>query len=117
ARDVVWHGRVLDNGSHICIGAYVETLRLLETVGVDVAAIFDRRPLTLVDCAGNGLRMRPGPPLRAFAIAVLTRRGWTWHERFALLAVAARWRRAAFRCDPQATVATLTASLPVTVRA
>jgi protoporphyrinogen oxidase len=21
ARDVVWHGRVLDNGAHICIGA------------------------------------------------------------------------------------------------
>ena len=117
ARDVAWHGRVLDNGSHICIGAYVETLRLLETVGVDVAATFDRRPLTLVDCAGNGLRMRPGPPLRAFAIAVLTRRGWSWRERFALLATASRWRRAAFRCDPQATVGALTASLPAAVRA
>ena len=117
ARDVAWHGRVLDNGSHICIGAYVETLRLLETVGVDVAATFDRRPLTLVDCAGNGLRMRPGPPLRAFAIAVLTRRGWSWRQRFALLALASRWQRAGFRCDPHATVAALTASLPVAVRA
>ena len=117
ARNVAWHGRVLDNGLHICIGAYVETLRLLETIGVDVAATFDRRPLTLADCAGNGLRMRPGPPLRAFAIAVLTRRGWSWRERFALLAIASRWQRAAFRCDPHATVATLTASLPVTVRA
>ena len=27
ARDVVSHGGVLDNGQHICIGAYVETLR------------------------------------------------------------------------------------------
>src|SRR5690349_21454812 len=115
ARDVAWHGRVLDNGSHICIGAYVETLRLLETVGVDVAAAFDRRPLTLVDCAGNGLRMRPGPPLRAFALAVLTRRGWSWRERFALLALAARWQRAEFRCDLRATVGALTASLPVAV--
>jgi len=116
ARDVAWHGRVFDNGSHICIGAYVETLRILETVGVDVAATFDRRPLTLVDCTGNGLRMRPGPPLRAFAIAALTRRGWSWRERFALLAIASRWQRAGFRCDPSATVAALTVSLPGAVR-
>jgi squalene-associated FAD-dependent desaturase len=117
ARDVVWHGRVLDNGSHICIGAYVETLRLLAIVGVDEAATFDRRPLTLVDCAGRGLRMRPGAPLVAFARAVLTRRGWSWRERIALLAIAARWRRAGFRCDPAVTVAALTASLPEAVRA
>ncbi|MBV9889788.1 MAG: FAD-dependent oxidoreductase, partial [Rhizobacter sp.] len=117
ARDVAWHGRVLDNGSHICIGAYVETLRLLEVVGVDVAATFDRRPLTLVDCAGNGLRMRAGPPLWAFALAVLRRRGWTWRDRFALLALASRWQRAGFRCDPGASVGTLTASLPAAVRA
>lgn len=116
ARDVAWHGRVVDNGSHICIGAYVETLRLLAAIGVDVAATFDRRPLTLVDCVGNGLRMRPGPPSRAFALAVLSRRGWSWRERVALLAIAARWRRAGFRCDPRATVAALTASLPAAVR-
>ena len=29
ARDVVSHGGDLDNGQHICIGAYRETLRLL----------------------------------------------------------------------------------------
>jgi len=117
ARDVAWHGRVVDNGSHICIGAYVETLRLLATVGVDVAATFDRRPLTLVDGKGRGLRMRAGAPLPAFARAVLGRRGWSWRERFALLRIAGRWRRAGFRCAEGATVAGLTASLPAAVRA
>jgi squalene-associated FAD-dependent desaturase len=117
ARDVVWHGRVLDNGAHICIGAYVETLRLLRTVGVDVAATFARTPLTLVDGEGKGLRMRDGPPLRAFALAVLRRRGWSWRDRFALLRTAARWQRAGFRCPPGATVAVLTAALPAAVRA
>lgn len=116
ARDVVWHGRVLDNGAHICIGAYVETLRLLRTVGVDAAATFARMPLTLVDGEGKGLRMRAGPPLRAFARAVLGRRGWSWRERFALLRTAARWHRAGFRCTPGATVAVLTAALPAAVR-
>jgi len=117
ARDVAWHGRVLDNGSHICIGAYVETLRLLRMVGVDEASAFLRRPLTLVDCAGNGLRLGAGPPLRAFAIAVLGRRGWSLRERLALLRTAGRWRRAGFRCAAEETVAALTRSLPPAVRA
>ncbi|MDQ6638379.1 MAG: FAD-dependent oxidoreductase, partial [Pseudomonadota bacterium] len=56
ARDVVSHGGVLDNGQHICIGAYVETLRLLREVGVDEKAVFARMPLTLVDAEGRGLR-------------------------------------------------------------
>src|SRR5204863_5361624 len=91
ARDVAWHGRVLDNGSHICIGAYVETLRLLRAVGVDEASVFQRQPLTLVDADGRGLRMRAGAPLPAFALAVLRRRGWSWRARIALLRTAARW--------------------------
>jgi len=117
ARDVAWHGRVLDNGSHICIGAYVDTLRLLQTVGVDAATTFDRRPLSLVDCSGRGLRMRAGAPIAAFALAVLRRRGWSWRERIALLRMAMRWRRAGFRCHEDDTVAALTAPLPSAVRA
>ena len=61
--------------------------------------------------------MRAGAPIRAFALAVLGRRGWTWRERIALLRIAARWRRAGFRCDANDTVAALTASLPSAVRA
>ena len=34
ARDVVSHGGDLDNGQHICIGAYAETLRVMAAVGV-----------------------------------------------------------------------------------
>ena len=116
ARDVVSHGAVLDNGAHICIGAYVETLRLLGIVGVDVRAAFLREPLRLVDADGAGLRMRGGPALAAFVLAVLGRRGWSWGERVALLRVAARWRRDGFRCAPERTVADLSAELPPRVR-
>ncbi len=101
ARDVISHGMVLDNGAHICIGAYAETLRLLRTVGVDEDAAFLRRPLTLVDADGFGLRMGSGPPLPAFVLAVLGRRGWRWRDRIALLRVASAWRRAGFRCAPE----------------
>jgi hydroxysqualene dehydroxylase len=116
ARDVVSHGRVLDNGQHICIGAYVETLRLMRRVGVAEHDAFERLPLTLVDAAGRGLRLRPGAPLPAFARAVLGRRGWSWRERFTLLRVASRWRRNGFVCASGDTVADLAADLPSRVR-
>ena len=35
ARRVEIHGHTLDNGQHILVGAYRETLRLLNTVGAD----------------------------------------------------------------------------------
>lgn len=116
ARDVVSHGGVLDNGAHICIGAYRETLRLLREIGVAEKDVFERLPLTLVDAEGRGLRMRGGAPLPAFALAVLGRRGWSWRERFALLRVASRWRGAGFRAMPGETVADLAADLPPAVR-
>lgn len=117
ARDVVSHGEVLDNGQHICIGAYSETLRLLRDLGVGEGEAFLRKPLTLVDAAGQGLRLRRGPTLPAFAWATLGRTGWPWRDRLALLAVAGRWRRSGFRCAPHCTVADLSADLPGTVRA
>jgi squalene-associated FAD-dependent desaturase len=116
ARDVVSHGTVLDNGQHICIGAYVETLRLMSLVGVAAADAFERLPLTLVDAEGHGLRLKPGAALPAFARAVLGRAGWSWRERFMLLRVASRWRRGGFVCAPGDTVADLAADLPGRVR-
>src|SRR5206468_12374596 len=116
ARDVVWNGGNLDNGQHICIGAYRETLRLLGEVGVAETAAFQRLPLTLVDAEGRGLRMRGGAPLAAFAWAVVGRRGWSWRERIALLRVASRWRRSGFRAPPGATVGDLALDLPAAVR-
>lgn len=41
------HG-LLDNGQHILIGAYQETLQLLNTVGVDIGQAFRRLPLSIV---------------------------------------------------------------------
>ena len=38
ARRVVHQGLALDNGQHILIGAYRDTLQLLHTVGVDTEA-------------------------------------------------------------------------------
>ncbi|GAP35596.1 phytoene desaturase, pro-zeta-carotene producing [Piscinibacter sakaiensis] len=106
----------LDNGQHILIGAYRETLDLMQRVGADPQALLLRRPLALVPAEGPGLVLRPGPPVAAFVRAVLAHRGWGWAERLALLRAALRWRLAGFRCDPGLDVARLTAALPARVR-
>ncbi|MGZ5204783.1 MAG: hydroxysqualene dehydroxylase HpnE [Caldimonas sp.] len=116
ARDLAAPGEGLDNGQHICIGAYSETLRLLAQVGVAESAAFLRLPLRLVDAYGFGLILAPGRSMPAFARAVLGRRGWRWRDRFALLRTAFGWARDGFACAPGASVADLAAGLPDAVR-
>lgn len=116
ARGVVSHGTMLDNGMHICIGAYVETLSLMSALGVAESTAFLRMPLTLVDAAGRGLRARAGPPAIAFALAVLRRADWRWRDRLGLLHRAARWQLGGFRCPAEATVADLCNGLSEAVR-
>jgi len=106
----------LDNGQHICIGAYSETLRLMAAVGMAEGDAFLRLPLRLVDARGLGLRLPPGRAMPAFARATLGRRGWSWRDRFALLRTAAGWARGGFACPPATTVAELAARLPEAVR-
>ena len=116
ARDAAGADAGLDNGQHICIGAYSETLSVLARVGVAEADGFLRLPLRLVDAQGFGLCLPAGAPMPAFARAVLGRRGWSWRDRFALLATAFDWKRRGFACAPEATVADLVAGLPASVR-
>ena len=112
AREVRSDGLALDNGQHILIGAYVETLRLMRTVGVDLDAVLLRTPLRLVEPDGRGLLLPPGPPLLAFARGVWSRTGWSVADRLALLAAATGWALRGFRCAPHLTVAGLTHALP-----
>jgi squalene-associated FAD-dependent desaturase len=116
AREVGVQGLALDNGQHILIGAYARTLALMQTVGCDLAAGFDRRPLELRYPDGRGLRMPPGPPWLGFGRAVWSAQGWKLRDRLALMAAAARWALMGFRCDPALTVDALCAGLPPPVR-
>ncbi|HLO61704.1 MAG TPA: FAD-dependent oxidoreductase, partial [Azonexus sp.] len=51
ARSASVDGRVLDNGQHILLGAYRDTLALMRQVGADPDQLFDRRPLRVIDNA------------------------------------------------------------------
>jgi hydroxysqualene dehydroxylase len=63
ARSVEIDGRTLDNGQHILLGAYRETLALMRKVGADPELLFERRPLQVVDPGGFqlALPMLPAP--------------------------------------------------------
>ncbi len=117
ARAVTHDGFVLDNGQHILIGAYRETLALMRSVGAEPDALLDRRPLSLTDPQGRGLALRRGPAVPAFVRAVLALTAWPLSERLALLATALRWRLGGFRAEPQRTVADLVSALPARVQA
>ena len=112
ARSTFQDGLDLDNGQHILIGAYRETLALMRQVGVDVDQGFWRQPLALVSPDGAGLRLPGGPAVPAFVRGVL---GWPelpWRARLALLTHAARWRLGGFRCPADWSVARLCEHLP-----
>jgi len=103
----------VDNGQHILIGAYTESLRLMRSVGVDCAQALHRQALALPYADGSGLRFaaRWPAPLDAL-LGILGARGWPWRERAALLARTLRWCLARFDCADDATVATLCHGLP-----
>ena len=107
----------LDNGQHILIGAYTETLRLMSLVGADADRLLWRRPLALAFADGAALALPAGAPRLAFARAVLGCRGWPWRDRWRLLLAAAGWARDGFRCDDGLTVAELARDLPASARA
>lgn len=107
----------LDNGQHILIGAYAESLRLMRLVGVDPAAALLRLPLTLQFPDGQGLRLPDLPPPLDALLGIAQARGWDWGDKLALLRTAIGWQLRRFRCAPGASVAQLCAPLTPRLRA
>ena len=97
----------LDNGQHILIGAYRETLRLMQQVGIEAQHAMWRLPMSMRFADGGGLQFSEWPaPLDALA-AIVTARGWSLADKWSLLRLASHWRRQRFQCDAGITVARL----------
>ena len=98
----------LDNGQHILIGAYSETLKLMQTVGVNLDNALFRLPLTLQFPDKTGLKLPdwPAPWVVGLDAAwgIATAKGWTWGDKLALLRAASGWQRGGFRCSQRLTV-------------
>jgi len=105
-----------DNGQHILIGAYRDSLALMRRLGIDPEQVLKRLPLALPYPGEPGLRLPPGPPLVSFARGVLAHRRWPPSARLGLLAAAGGWLARGFRCDAALSVAELCNVLPAAVK-
>ena len=96
ARGVEAHGRTLDNGQHILLGAYRESLKLLRRVGVDPAAALLRLPLQMrypdTQAGMHFVAPRLPAPLHML-VALLRARGLERADKLALARfnTTARW--------------------------
>ncbi len=96
ARAIQADGRLLDNGQHILLGAYRDTLKLLRRVGVDPRAAFLRLPLQMRYPPASGLLDFVAPRLPAplhMLAALLRARGLEREDKLALarFTTSARW--------------------------
>ena len=107
----------LDNGQHIMIGAYTETLALMAAMGMDERRSLLRLPLTLVFADGKGLRLPNLPPPLDALIGILRAVGWTWRDRWSLLRTSLSWRAQGYTCPARTSVAELCAGLTPTLMA
>lgn len=105
ARAVQIDGFNVDNGQHILIGAYSETLRLMRAVGADPDTLLKRTPLRF-EFPGEFLMSAPRLPAPLHtAFALLLAQGLDWREKRAAIHLMLGLRAGRFRIEPDVTVA------------
>ena len=83
ARCIDVDGRRLDNGQHILLGAYCQTLDLMRRVGADPDQLLDRRPLQVRSQNGFRLALPKLPAPLNVAWGLLSARGAGLGEKLA----------------------------------
>lgn len=97
-----------DNGQHILIGAYSETLKLMQTVGVNLAKALLRSPMSMQFADSTGLILpdwrKPWMVGLDAAWGIVRAKGWTWTDKINLLRATYAWQRNGFQCNASETV-------------
>jgi len=109
ARRVTINEVTLDNGLHILIGAYRETLRLIDQVHRSSDSALLRLPLTWHLHQGLSLRAPKWPAPLHLAAALLRAKGVSFHERCSALRMMHKLRSARFQLAQDTTVSALLA--------
>ena len=105
ARSVVLDGRTLDNGQHILLGAYRETLRLMRQVGAEPARTLRRLPLELrQDREGFRLRLPRLPAPLHLACGLAFARGLPLREKLDAVRFMRRLQADAYRLPTDTSV-------------
>ena len=105
ARGVELDGRRLDNGQHILLGAYRETLALMRQVGADPERLLARYPLQVVDNTGFRLALPKLPAPLNVAWGLLAARGVGFGEKLRTALWMQGIKARGFRLEADCTVA------------
>lgn len=104
ARAVQLGDDTVDNGQHILVGAYSETLRLMRSVGADPDRLLKRTPLCF-EFPGEFLMRAPRLPAPLHtSFALLLAKGLDWREKFAAIRLMRGLQADAYRVAPDRSV-------------
>ncbi|HEY9281577.1 MAG TPA: hydroxysqualene dehydroxylase HpnE [Eoetvoesiella sp.] len=96
----------IDNGQHILLGAYTDTLELIKSLGLDVESMLYRTPLSLHSADGLFALRTPALPAPFHLLgAILGARGLSLTERVRLIALNHRLQKENWTTPPGWTVA------------
>jgi hydroxysqualene dehydroxylase len=109
ARRVTLDGIELDNGQHILIGAYCETLRIMRLIGVDTDLALLRLPLALEIAGRFRLEARKLPAPLHVAAGLLSAHGLAWIDRLRVMRFMRAMRSLGYRIARDVTVPALLA--------
>lgn len=115
ARGIDIEGLRLDNGAHILVGAYTETLRLMHLAGVPEEAL-KRQPLHLEYSGQFRLKAPRLPAPLHLAWALLTAQGLAWTEKLAAVRFMRTLKAIGFLLPSDMSVGTLLAEQPEKLR-
>jgi len=101
ARAIETNGAIVDNGQHILIGAYRETLRLMRQVGADPQRLLLRLPLTLAYPGQLRIATPRLPAPLHLALGLLGAQGLSWSDKFAAIRFMRSVKRQGFRLPDQ----------------
>ena len=109
ARGVGYQDTHLDNGQHLLLGCYIQTIHMIEKVGGSIEQDFLRMPLQL-DLHGKFLMKAPRLPAPLhLLVALLTAQGLTFGERLSAARFMLTLRRIKFSLPDDITVTELLA--------
>jgi squalene-associated FAD-dependent desaturase len=106
ARSLVWPGASgvggssaprIDNGQHLLVGAYGETLALLKRLGGDEQQLFHRQPFNLISDQGFELKASNVPAPWHLVRALLFAKGLSWADRWSIAVLGWALERAGWK--------------------
>lgn len=105
ARSIKFNGHTLDNGQHLIVGAYSETLRLMQRVGAQPETSLKRAPLQLDFPGAFHLQLPALPAPWHLAIGLMKAKGASLGEKLSAALFMQRLKRRHYRLARDTTVA------------